>query len=108
MLKKVSTAFSIISVAGMYRTGKSYLLNKMLLNKEKEAQGFTVGKTVNACTTGLWIFDRPLIGATDSGQRVPVFIVDTEGLGSLEKDVNHDVKIFTLSVLISSYDKLLT
>lgn len=37
----------VIGVAGMYRTGKSYLLNRMLLNR---SDGFGVGATVNACT----------------------------------------------------------
>lgn len=37
----------IISVAGMYRTGKSYLLNRMLLNRQN---GFGVGPTINPCT----------------------------------------------------------
>ena len=31
-----------------------------------------------------------------------VLLVDTEGLGSLEEDVNHDAKIFALALLISS------
>lgn len=31
----------------MYRTGKSYLLNRMLLN---QSRGFDVGPTINACT----------------------------------------------------------
>ena len=31
----------------MYRTGKSYLLNRMLLNR---SNGFGVGPTVNPCT----------------------------------------------------------
>jgi hypothetical protein len=35
----------------MYRTGKSYLLNRMLLNT---SNGFDVGPTVNPCTKGLW------------------------------------------------------
>ena len=29
--------------------------------------------------------------------------MDTEGSESLEKDIEHDTKIFTLSLLISSY-----
>jgi len=37
----------VISVAGLYRTGKSYLLNKMLLNTQN---GFGVGPTINPCT----------------------------------------------------------
>jgi Guanylate-binding protein, N-terminal domain len=29
--------------------------------------------------------------------------VDTEGLGALDEDSNHDVRIFSLAVLLSSY-----
>jgi hypothetical protein len=29
-------------------------------------------------------------------------LIDTEGLGSLEEDINHDAKIFALALLISS------
>lgn len=29
--------------------------------------------------------------------------MDTEGLGGVDKNMNYDVKIFTLSVLISSF-----
>ena len=32
----------------------------------------------------------------------PVFIVDTEGLGAVDEDQNHDTKIFLLAVLLSS------
>jgi hypothetical protein len=31
-LKELDGPLGVISVAGMYRTGKSYLLNRMLLN----------------------------------------------------------------------------
>ena len=31
-----------------------------------------------------------------------VLLIDTEGLGSLEEDVNHDAKIFALALLVSS------
>ena len=46
-LKKLNAPIGVISVAGMYRTGKSYLLNRMLLN---QSRGFDVGPTINACT----------------------------------------------------------
>ena len=46
-LKKLEAPLGVISVAGMYRTGKSYLLNRMLLN---QSRGFDVGPTINACT----------------------------------------------------------
>lgn len=44
---KMDAPLGVISVAGMYRTGKSYLLNRMLLNRSR---GFDVGPTINACT----------------------------------------------------------
>jgi hypothetical protein len=37
----------VVTVAGMYRTGKSYLLNRIILDRKN---GFGVGPTVNACT----------------------------------------------------------
>ena len=46
-LKKLPGPLGVISVAGMYRSGKSYLLNRMLLNR---SSGFDVGHTINACT----------------------------------------------------------
>lgn len=39
--------FSVVVVVGKYRTGKSYLINQVLLQQN---QGFQVGSTVNACT----------------------------------------------------------
>jgi len=46
-LQHLEAPIGVISVAGMYRTGKSYLLNRMLLN---QSRGFDVGPTINACT----------------------------------------------------------
>jgi len=38
----------VISIVGKYRTGKSFFVNRVLLNHQKA--GFKVGSTVNACT----------------------------------------------------------
>lgn len=54
LLKSLHTNnLHVISVAGKYRTGKSYILNRVLLNQN---QGFNVGHTINACTKGLWMW----------------------------------------------------
>ena len=58
-VKSIPGPIGIISVVGMYRTGKSYLMNRMLLNR---SDGFGVGNTINPCTKGLWVWGRPLIG----------------------------------------------
>ena len=46
-MKSLEGPIGVLSVAGMYRSGKSYLLNRVLLN---QARGFDVGHTINACT----------------------------------------------------------
>ena len=100
MLSKIKGNIAVISVAGMYRTGKSYLLNRVILGR---SNGFGVGPTVNPCTKGLWIWGRPLAGFNEDGDPINVLVVDSEGIGALDEDTNHDVKIFTLAVLLSSY-----
>ena len=90
----------IVAVAGMYWTGKSYLLNRMILNWPN---GFGVGPTINPCTKGLWIWKHPVQGTTPDGESVDVLVIDTEGLGALDEDSNHDVRIFSLAILLSSY-----
>lgn len=46
-LSTLQAPIGVVAVAGMYRTGKSYLLNRMLLNRQS---GFGVGPTINPCT----------------------------------------------------------
>jgi len=99
-LQKLEAPLGIISVAGMYRTGKSYLLNRILLDRQK---GFNIGSTVNACTKGLWMWMKPISGFTSEGKEIKVVVIDTEGLGALDADSNHDTRIFGLAVLLSSF-----
>lgn len=83
----------------MYRTGKSYLLNKVILDR---ISGFEVGPTVNPCTKGLWIWGRPIEVVTNDKKKVNIVVIDSEGLGALDEDSNHDTKIFSLALLLSS------
>ncbi len=46
-LMGVEGPIATVTVTGLYRTGKSYLINRMLLNRKN---GFGVGGSVNACT----------------------------------------------------------
>ena len=72
----------------------------MLLNRQK---GFSVGPTVNPCTKGLWIWSKPIFADGGKGKRLPLLLIDTEGFGALDTDSNHDIRIFTLAILLSSY-----
>lgn len=100
MMEQVKGPLGVVSVAGMYRTGKSYLLNRVLLNRQR---GFGVGPTINPCTKGIWIWGTPLSGMNTNGDQINVIVIDSEGLGGIDEDNNHDMRIFSLALLISSY-----
>jgi hypothetical protein len=98
-LMDVKGPIATVAVVGKYRTGKSFLMNRILLNR---GDGFTVGPTVNACTKGLWIWTEPIESNRSDGKHVNVLVIDSEGIGALSADATHDTRIFTLALLLSS------
>ena len=100
--QKANENIGIISLVGKYRTGKSFLLNRVILNR-KQNSGFDVGPTFKPCTKGIWIWSEPLIVTNiHCPKPFPSFLIDTEGLGAYDEEVNHDSKIFLIAILISS------
>ena len=100
--QKSFTNIGIISLVGKYRTGKSFLLNRVLLNKQ-ENSGFGVGPTFRPCTKGIWIWSEPImISNLNCSKPFPCFLIDTEGLGAYIEEINHDTKIFLIAIIISS------
>ncbi|XP_061452437.1 guanylate-binding protein 1-like [Rhineura floridana] len=95
VLSKIRQPVVVVAVVGLYRTGKSYLMNKLA----GKNSGFPLGSTVQSKTKGIWMWcvpypDRP--GHT-------LVLLDTEGLGDVEKgDTQNDTWIFALAVLLSS------
>lgn len=57
-MSSIKERVGVIAVAGKYRTGKSFLLNRVIINKQNE--GFGVGPTINPCTKGLWLWSELL------------------------------------------------
>ena len=102
MLMGIKEKVGVIAVAGKYRTGKSFLLNRILLGK-KDQSGFGVGPTINPCTKGLWIWSKPIEIEKQNGEKMKCLIIDSEGIGAFNEDQNHDTRIFLLALLISSY-----
>lgn len=97
ILKKQTNPIGVVGVAGLYRTGKSYLLNLLTGGGNS---GFAVGSTVNACTKGIWIWSQP---SFDTEKNIYVYYMDTEGLGSTSRSSTHDSRIFAIALLLSSY-----
>ena len=97
LLEQNSTSrkkLAVIVIAGPYRSGKSFLANRFL-NRMK---GFTIGSTVQSCTRGIWMWNR-LVPLSDE---VDAVLLDTEGVGSTDREFETDIKIFSLSILLAS------
>lgn len=102
LLQSIDEDVGVIAVAGKYRTGKSYLLNKIILQNENNQTGFGVGPTINPCTKGLWVWSKPIV-TKHQDKDLKVLVIDSEGIGALNEDANHDTRIFLLALLLSSY-----
>ena len=107
-LKSLSShKLGVICVAGKYRTGKSYFLNKVLLDRKGHESGFSVGPTINPCTKGLWIWNKIIPASKFGGDPgLDLLIVDSEGLAGIDESMNHDTRIFIISVVVLLYLQL--
>ncbi|GLE05703.1 hypothetical protein PINS_up014749 [Pythium insidiosum] len=115
LLESIKGKLVIIAVAGLYRTGKSFLLNLLVRHAtgidamgtashedaggdDAMAQGFAVGGTVNACTKGIWMWGEPVVAEDGTNY----LFLDTEGLGSVDREQTHDTRIFALALLLAT------
>ena len=49
------------------------------------------------------MWTKPIKGTSPEGKIVNIIVLDSEGLGAIDVDANHDSRIFTLVMLVSSY-----
>ena len=103
LLKTIDEPVTVVAVAGLYRTGKSYFLNCVAgTTGAKSTTGPRVGSTSESCTRGIDIClpDAALAAPAKGGRLV---LLDTEGLASMDQDENYDAQVFSLALLLSSY-----
>ncbi|POM62119.1 Guanylate-binding protein [Phytophthora palmivora] len=98
LLRRIDGHVAVVAMAGLYRTGKSSMLN-WLLDRQS---GFRVGPTIERCTRGIWLWGQPQKHTMANGQDVWVLMLDTEGMGGLEASQQYDARIFSLATLLCS------
>ncbi|XP_039510485.1 guanylate-binding protein 1 [Pimephales promelas] len=95
LLSKIKEPVVVVSVVGLYRTGKSYLMNRLA----GQQSGFALGNTIESKTKGIWMWCVP----HPYKEGHTLVLLDTEGLGDVDKgDSKNDGWIFSLAVLLSS------
>uniref|UniRef100_A0A8I3W127 GB1/RHD3-type G domain-containing protein n=1 Tax=Callithrix jacchus TaxID=9483 RepID=A0A8I3W127_CALJA len=95
ILDQISQPVVVVAIVGLYRTGKSYLMNRLA----GKNNGFPLGSTVQSETKGIWMWCVPHPFKPNH----TLVLLDTEGLGDVEKgDPKNDSWIFALAVLLCS------
>ncbi|XP_059544923.1 guanylate-binding protein 1-like [Myotis daubentonii] len=95
ILSAITQPVVVVAIVGLYRTGKSYLMNKLA----GQQKGFSLGSTVQSHTKGIWMWCVP----HPKKPNYTLVLLDTEGLGDVEKgDNQNDSWIFALAILLSS------
>ncbi|XP_018417424.1 PREDICTED: RING finger protein 112-like [Nanorana parkeri] len=106
----------VISVVGERRTGKSFLMNYLMrvlrsLEKtnvynfggENEAlNGFPWRPGPVKVTQGIWVWGKPFL-LENNGQKMAVFLLDTEGTKNTTFHEPASVKLLVLTMMISSH-----
>ncbi|XP_007444632.3 guanylate-binding protein 1-like [Python bivittatus] len=96
LLQSICQPVVVVAIVGLYRTGKSYLMNRLA---GKVKGGFSLGATIQANTKGIWMWCLP----HPLKPHHTLVLLDTEGLGDVEKsNTKNDSWIFALSILLSS------
>ncbi|XP_078062019.1 RING finger protein 112-like [Mustelus asterias] len=106
----------LVSVIGEERKGKSFLLNYLIRRlrnldcgdqdwmgaEDEDLQGFKYRPGIHTTTQGVFIWSKPFLMDTDQG-KMAIFLVDTEGCNSFEREKNVNIQLSALSMLLSSY-----
>ncbi|KAH6942059.1 hypothetical protein HPB50_027514 [Hyalomma asiaticum] len=104
----------VVSIAGAYRKGKSYLMNFFIRYMRSRGQkdwlghpdapleGFDWKHGSRRLTCGIVLWNEVFLVTTSDGEEVAVLLMDTQGLFDFESTTEECANIFALSLLTSS------
>ncbi|XP_067054214.1 guanylate-binding protein 7-like isoform X1 [Acropora muricata] len=97
-LKKIKGPVCVVSIAGPYRKGKSYILSKVF----DQGEVFPLGRYMDPETMGIWMWIVPEKIKDTNGQELTVVLLDSEGTDAVTSEGSDDHCIFTLTILLAS------
>uniref|UniRef100_A0A671L2B7 Guanylate-binding protein 1-like n=1 Tax=Sinocyclocheilus anshuiensis TaxID=1608454 RepID=A0A671L2B7_9TELE len=92
ILDEINEPVVVVSVVGLYRTGKSYLMNHLA----GQQSGFALGSTIESKTKGIWMWCVP----HPNKEGHTLVLLDTEGLGDVAKGCTHFREILYIYIYI--------
>ncbi|KAH7940184.1 hypothetical protein HPB52_022099 [Rhipicephalus sanguineus] len=105
---------AVVSVAGAFRTGKSFLLGfflRYLQNSNRSSwlgdensplRGFKWRDGCERHTTGILVWNEVFLVKTSQGQEIAVLLMDTQGMHDDHSTIKESATIFALSTMMSS------
>ncbi|EDQ90984.1 uncharacterized protein MONBRDRAFT_20202 [Monosiga brevicollis MX1] len=104
---------AVVSLAGPFRTGKSFMLNFFLRYLEDPVNwqlkhsdvvegGFRWRHGVERDTTGVWMWNKPFVRKLPSGREIAIVLIDTQGTFDKHMSMDQNTRIFAFNALISS------
>lgn len=70
---------------------------------QRERQKFLFILLILNKKQGLWLWKETIQSENPEHQNMDVILIDTEGFGGMDENINHDSRIFLFSLLLSSY-----
>ena len=94
LLSGINKPVAVLSIAGPCRSGKSYILSRLLGSHD----AFELGHTFDPKTFGIWMGTTAL-----ECDDYVIVLLDTEGIDAVSATATNDAQILVLTLLLSSY-----
>ena len=93
-METIHKPVAVLSIAGPTRTGKSYIMSRIL----GDSEAFELGHTARAHTKGIWMSTSVL-----ECSEYCILLLDTEGIDAANDQASNNAKILVSTLLLSSY-----